>query len=193
MAFATQELERERAAQMRHLGKNVATTKIKTNTQKGSSVRRSKQFNLRTYKYHALGDYCNTIRQFGTTDSYSTQPVRPFFGITLKLLDDIACPNQSEREHRTSKGRFLRTNGRLIPQQLSRIEQRQRRIRMIHEKLNGLPLQIEPEDVNINLEIRYNMGTSQKFPVHIPTFLQRNQGDPAVKVSDFSVASFHIL
>ena len=64
---------------------------------------------------------------------------------------------------------------------------------MIREKSNGLPLQIEPEDVNINLEICYNMGTSQKFPMHIPTFLQRNQGDPAVKVSDFSVASFHIL
>ena len=58
---------------------------------------------------------------------------------------------------------------------------------MIREKSNGLPLQIEFEDVNINLEIRYNMGTSQKFPVHIPTFLQRNQGDPAVKVSNPSL------
>jgi hypothetical protein len=28
----------------------------------------------------------------------------------------------------------------------------------------------------------YNMGTSQNFPVHIPTFLQQNNGDPAVKV-----------
>ena len=83
MAFATHELERERAARMRHQGKNVATTKIKTNTQKGSSVRRPKRFNLRTYKYHALGDYCNAIQQFGTTDSYSTQPVRSFFLISL--------------------------------------------------------------------------------------------------------------
>ncbi|EGN94895.1 hypothetical protein SERLA73DRAFT_155586 [Serpula lacrymans var. lacrymans S7.3] len=32
-----------------------------------------KKFNLTTYKYHALGDYPDTIRQFGTTDSYSTQ------------------------------------------------------------------------------------------------------------------------
>src|ERR1700742_5327561 len=55
---------------------------------------------------------------------------------------------------------------------------------MIREKSNGLPLQIEFEDVNINLEIRYNMGASQKFPVHIPTFLQRNQGDPAIKASE---------
>lgn len=38
--------------------------------------KRKKFFNLSTYTYHALGDYANTIRQFGTTDSYSTQLVR---------------------------------------------------------------------------------------------------------------------
>jgi hypothetical protein len=31
--------------------------------------------NLETYTYHAMGDYVKTIRTFGTTDSYSTQPV----------------------------------------------------------------------------------------------------------------------
>jgi hypothetical protein len=34
-----------------------------------------KKLNLNTYKYHALEDYPDTIRQFGTTDSFSTQPV----------------------------------------------------------------------------------------------------------------------
>ncbi|KAG2064475.1 hypothetical protein BDR04DRAFT_1130754 [Suillus decipiens] len=33
-----------------------------------------KKLNLNTYKYHALGDYPDTIRQFSTTDSVSTQP-----------------------------------------------------------------------------------------------------------------------
>ncbi|KAG2029778.1 hypothetical protein BDR03DRAFT_1017973 [Suillus americanus] len=33
-----------------------------------------KRLNLKTYKYHALGDYPDTIRQFGTTNSFSTQP-----------------------------------------------------------------------------------------------------------------------
>ena len=64
-------------------------TKAKTNTnsqpQKSSSGRQPKQFNLNTYKFHALGDYCNTIRRFGTTDSYSTQPVS-YFDIILELL-----------------------------------------------------------------------------------------------------------
>ena len=30
---------------------------------------------LLTYKFHALGDYAQTIRQRGTTDSYNTQTV----------------------------------------------------------------------------------------------------------------------
>jgi len=43
--------------------------------QKRNSGRQTKEFSLKTYKFHLLGDYCNTIRWFGTTDSYSTQPV----------------------------------------------------------------------------------------------------------------------
>jgi len=94
----------------------------------------------------------------------------------------ISIIYQSEREHRTSKGRHVRTNGRSIPQQLSKIEQRQRRIRMIRENLNTSHLQRDPERINVDPNTRYNMGTSQNFPVHIPTFLQRNEGDPAIKV-----------
>jgi hypothetical protein len=37
--------------------------------------RKKKPFNISTYKYHAMGDYVQTIRMFGTTDSYSTQTV----------------------------------------------------------------------------------------------------------------------
>ncbi|KIM78572.1 hypothetical protein PILCRDRAFT_11038 [Piloderma croceum F 1598] len=33
-----------------------------------------KSFNLDIYKYHALGDYANTIRRCGTTDSYTSEP-----------------------------------------------------------------------------------------------------------------------
>ena len=32
-------------------------------------------FNLQTYKLHTLGDYVDTICQFGTTDNYTTQSV----------------------------------------------------------------------------------------------------------------------
>ena len=37
--------------------------------------RQRKTLNLNTYKHHALGDVANTVRRYGTTDSYSTEPV----------------------------------------------------------------------------------------------------------------------
>ena len=44
----------------------------------------AKTFNLQTSKLHALGDYVETIKMFGTTDSYSTQIVR-YWGLFDKL------------------------------------------------------------------------------------------------------------
>jgi hypothetical protein len=38
--------------------------------------RRWKTFNINTYKGHSYGDYVRTIRQYGTMDSFSTEPVR---------------------------------------------------------------------------------------------------------------------
>ena len=46
-----------------------------TSTSVAVSTQRPKTLNLRTYKLHALGDYMASIRMFGTTDSYLTQPV----------------------------------------------------------------------------------------------------------------------
>ena len=75
-AFATHKLERERAAQIRRQEKKMATTgPANSDPQKRNSVRQTKEFSLKTYKFHSLGDYCNTIWRFGMTDSYSTQPV----------------------------------------------------------------------------------------------------------------------
>src|SRR5271168_101619 len=99
----------------------------------------------------------------------------------------------SEREHQTSKGRYLRTSGRSKPQQLSRIEQRQRRIRLICENLSGSSTLIQPEDITVNTNARFNIAASRKNPVHIPTFLQQNFGDPAVKVSSCSHATARTL
>lgn len=99
--FKTRELERERVARQRRQNaatksgvepkpaapgnskqkpepKGKATTKSGADLKlaaPGNSTRKSKLLNLKTYKYHALGDYVANIRQFGTTDSYSTQPV----------------------------------------------------------------------------------------------------------------------
>lgn len=77
--FPTQELRREQTARLRRQGKSTATTEpgpSNSKSQKHTNIARlPKQLNLRTYKFHSLGDYCHTIRRFGTVDSYSTQPV----------------------------------------------------------------------------------------------------------------------
>ena len=43
-----------------------------------------KTFNLNIYKFHALGDYVDMIKMFGTTDSYTTQVVSQL-PISLRL------------------------------------------------------------------------------------------------------------
>lgn len=40
---------------------------------------------MSTYKVHSLGDYVETIKTYGTTDSYSTEPVSE---IALILLNE---------------------------------------------------------------------------------------------------------
>jgi hypothetical protein len=91
-AFKTCELEHEQAAQQQHQGKsatNMASESRKLaplDSNASSKPWKLKGFNLSTYKYHALGDYVDTIRHFGTTDSYSTQPVSFYMMICIALL-----------------------------------------------------------------------------------------------------------
>jgi hypothetical protein len=72
-AFKTEELPREAKARKRRQAK-IQAGRTKSGTE-GNGSCRTKTFNLQTYKYHALGDYVDTIRRYGTTDSYSTEVV----------------------------------------------------------------------------------------------------------------------
>lgn len=84
-AFQTRELERERAARQRRQDKTSnrqQNNTMRSNCTTGTSARIPKRLNLKTYTYHALGDYVWTIRRYGTTDSYTTQTVR-YFGSTF--------------------------------------------------------------------------------------------------------------
>jgi hypothetical protein len=71
-AYNTKELPREANARHRRQSKKPNATK---NTQPANGTPRKKTFNLQTYKYHSLDDYCKTIRRLGTTESYSTSVV----------------------------------------------------------------------------------------------------------------------
>ena len=78
-AFQTKELQREQAARIQRRLKKVSISQPGPSNvmpqNHVSSVRLPKQLNLKTYKFHALGDYHDTIRLFGTIDSFSTQLV----------------------------------------------------------------------------------------------------------------------
>lgn len=92
-AFQTQELPREVAKRIKKLAKkssaksadldDINSVQIQsTQTASSSTValsstktvnRHFQGFNLKTYKDHALGDYVDSIRRYGTVDSYSTE------------------------------------------------------------------------------------------------------------------------
>lgn len=68
--YNTRELPREADARRRRHRSNKADQSAETD-----NGGRSKEFNLHTFKYHSLGDTVQTIRMFGTTDSYNTAVV----------------------------------------------------------------------------------------------------------------------
>lgn len=100
-AFQTEELRKEANARLRkqakhntEAGKKATTgnstmpaSHEKTATSDQGSRRKRRVFNLNTYKTHALGDYVATIKQYGTTDSYSTELVRPLFSVLENFIN----------------------------------------------------------------------------------------------------------
>ena len=75
--FDTVELPAEEAARARRRARKPNNSAASTSA---STSKKRVPFNLIMYKLHALGDYVRTIRAFGTTDSYSTQPVSLQYG-----------------------------------------------------------------------------------------------------------------
>ncbi|KJA15697.1 hypothetical protein HYPSUDRAFT_114344, partial [Hypholoma sublateritium FD-334 SS-4] len=80
--YDTRELNRERAARMRQTaGKPTSNEKnpghvadaIGASKSTNSAGKLRKTLNLNTYKDHSLGDYVESIRRYGTIDSYSTE------------------------------------------------------------------------------------------------------------------------
>lgn len=86
-AYVTRELPRETAARERKQKAQEATSQTETppatlsqpsndlDSKSQKDKQQIKSLNLQTYKHHSLGDYVETIRQYGTTDSYSTETV----------------------------------------------------------------------------------------------------------------------
>lgn len=79
--FATRELPREKDARKRRLAKkaqrssHAGSNEAADFASSDADIPLSKTLNIDTYKHHSLGDYPRIIRLYGTTDSYSTEPV----------------------------------------------------------------------------------------------------------------------
>lgn len=62
----------------------------KQSTTKGEKPEKKPiSMSLLTYKLHALGDYAQTIREHGTTDSYSSQTVSIFIVFRTYLISSV--------------------------------------------------------------------------------------------------------
>lgn len=81
-AFNTKELPSEEAARGRRQAKKAAAGKGKARAT-AKTTANIKEYSLLTYKLHSLGDYVSNILWFGTSDSYSTQPVSVRFNLLV--------------------------------------------------------------------------------------------------------------
>ena len=88
LEYNTSELPHEAAACKRRRAKR-SQTDTSNNGEALESGRRTKQFNMNTYKHHALGDYVKSIHAYGTCYSYSTELVCEV--IALCHVDDLQC------------------------------------------------------------------------------------------------------
>ena len=90
-AFSTRELQREAECHIRlQARKESSTIPHVQGVPTGASSHRPKVLNLCTYKLHSLRDYAAQIRLYGTTNSYSTQPVC-HISIFFWHLGDLTC------------------------------------------------------------------------------------------------------
>ena len=103
-AYDTKELNRELNARTRKKAKKTsmknpipesnnasADVAVQEKPPKGSSKvtgKLRKTLNLNTYKDHSLGDYVESIRRYGTVDSYSTELVNRILLIFIPLQSD---------------------------------------------------------------------------------------------------------
>ncbi|KAG6912511.1 hypothetical protein DXG01_014119, partial [Tephrocybe rancida] len=133
-----------------------------------STKKHPKSFNLATYKFHALADYASTIRQFGTSDSYSTEP--------------------GELEHRSPKARYRRTSRKDYVKQIARIERRQAYLRRIRARITPTAGAITSQLANDDddnpapeFTVHHKIGKSENKPLSIALFYNDNIGDPASK------------
>jgi hypothetical protein len=139
-----------------------------------------KTLNLDTYKFHALGDYAQMIKRFGTTDSYTTQVVR--HKTFLHSNKSSVYMSQGERAHRMIKRYYASTNKHTgVEEQFGKHERRETLLRRQHESF--LPL-VENDAADSSPRCHHHMAYKPRRDncFNLPSLLHTNQNDPAIKV-----------
>ncbi|KAJ8087428.1 hypothetical protein PM082_006258 [Marasmius tenuissimus] len=179
-AYITKELPKETAARGRRKAalakKQAETGNTKRKRTGGASGAKKKQFNINTYKLHALGHYIRFLRLVGTTDNYSTQI--------------------GELEHRRVKRFYARTNKAKFVKQVANHERREQIIRRIEARVvkgkePQKPSDSEPPLVTSpNTHHFISADCSNWF--NIREWMNKHSGDPAVEDFLFKLKN-HLL
>lgn len=147
-----------------------------------------KQFNLKTYKIHALGDYADHIEQFGPTDCFSTQQVWLSTSPLSSLLTIIH--HQGELEHRRVKRYYKCTNKTRFERQIAKQERMERYYRKyintLREKTGARKSLRSGSSVNTGDDTspqqHYSVAKKDRDHVDLYNFAGKHAGDPALKV-----------
>ncbi|KAF7300199.1 hypothetical protein MKEN_01343700 [Mycena kentingensis (nom. inval.)] len=188
----TSDLEtRELAKESRARARNKERRRARSSTSRGrkdagadggdedESSSKARHWNISTYKFHALGDYPQSIIDVGTTDNYNTE--------------------KGEHEHKHIKRFYPRTNRKRVDFQIGRHIRRDdlfraRRLQAKEagkRKEKGKPTNrlrrslvlgaIADEPLpRVNPGERYQMSRSTRYCENLTTWLSENLGDPAV-------------
>ncbi|KIM63149.1 hypothetical protein SCLCIDRAFT_24518 [Scleroderma citrinum Foug A] len=179
--FNTYDLPRETAARAQHRGAKNAKAGTTSDVTSTSEGRKQRTFNMSTYKLHALGDYVKAIREFSTTDNYSTQV--------------------GELEHRRIKRFYSRTNKIGFTRAITKHQQRERLLHKIREENRALvkadegaldPSTASTERPSLHFvdqeplpncppDAHYQMSQGKKFHWELSAWLSRNKKDKAVE------------
>ncbi|KAF7431003.1 hypothetical protein PC9H_006718 [Pleurotus ostreatus] len=175
-AFETKELPKEEAARGRR--QNRKQKALNPGPDGSIPVKiggpKLKRFNLLTYKFHSMGDYVRTIRRFGTTDSYSTQP--------------------GELQHKRPKVFYVRTSKNKALRQMTKHEARERLVHIVNARLHRISWlsmfhRRSPPQSQILAEasrpytppsVHHTIAKSINSPRNIYSILRQHENDPAL-------------
>ena len=150
------------------------------------SGRMRRPLNLNTIKIHALGDYVEHIRLFGTVDSTSTQLVRSLIMFNRSRTNRF----QGEHEHRRLKCRYRRVSKLKSTGQIVKIDVRQRELRRMEQELRDIGIDIPNRTRSTSddaptldkLHPRYHIAKKANARLFLAKWLPENSDDPAFMV-----------